>query len=141
MDAQNIPIPRNYPGVTISSTFTDLEVHRAALIKVIKANGMTDVAMENDSAKLLDVIDSSLQMVRDGAAYIGIISKTYGQIPECSRRKPNTLSITELEFDDAVRLDRPILLFIMGNDHLIKERDVELDPAKKKKLDAFRERA
>ena len=63
--------PRQYQGVVISSTFTDLEQHRAALVKAIKGQGLSDVAMENDSAKPdVDVIDSSLQMVADAAAYI-----------------------------------------------------------------------
>jgi hypothetical protein len=136
------PTPRNYKGVTISSTFTDLKDHRAALIKAIKGQGLTDVAMENDSAKPnLDVIDSSLQMVRDGSAYIGVISRKYGQTPECPQRNPGKLSITELEFNEAQRLDRPILLLIMGEKHPVIEADVESNATKKKKLKAFRERA
>lgn len=67
--------PRMVPGVMVSSTFTDLEQHRAALIKAIKGQGLTDVAMENDSAKPdVDVIESSLQMAREASAYIGVIS-------------------------------------------------------------------
>jgi len=141
MHTENSPTPRRYFGVTISSTFADLLTLRAALIKSIKANGLTEVAMENDSAKLLDVIDSSLQMVRDGAAYIGIISKRYGQIPKCPTRNPNNVSITELEFNEALRLNRPILLFIMGKDFLLRESDIEVNRSKRKKLDSFRERA
>ncbi|MBE7172945.1 MAG: DUF4062 domain-containing protein [Williamsia sp.] len=133
--------PRLFAGVTISSTFTDLEEHRTALIKAIKSHGLTDIAMENDSAKLIDVIDSSLQMVRDGSAYIGVISMKYGQVPVSPTRNPNNLSITEIEFKEAFRLARPILLFIMGDGHLILPKDVERDPAKILKLDAFRERA
>jgi hypothetical protein len=136
------PAPRHYKGVTVSSTFTDLKDHRAALIKAIKGQGLTDVAMENDSAKPnLDIIDSSLQMVRDGSAYIGVISRKYGQTPECPRRNPNKLSITELEFNEAQKLDRPILLFIMGDKHSVIEADVESNATNKKKLKAFRERA
>src|SRR5882724_6199505 len=94
----NLPAPRQYKGVMVSSTFTDLEKHRAALIKAIKSEGLTDVAMENDTAKAdQDVIDSSLQMVRDSSAYILLISHKYGQTPECPDRNPNKLSITELE--------------------------------------------
>jgi hypothetical protein len=136
------PAPRQYKGVMVSSTFTDLEQHRAALIKAIKGQGLTDVAMENDSAKPdVDVIDSSLQMVRDASAYIGVISRKYGQTPLCPKRNPGELSITELEFNEAQRLERPILLFIMGKDHLVREADIETDTAKKEKLNAFRERA
>jgi hypothetical protein len=126
----------------VSSTFTDLEDHRAALIKIIKTHGLTDLAMENDSAKPdVDVIESSLAMVRDGAAYIGIIAKKYGQTPQCPKRNPGKVSITELEFDEAQRLGRPILLFIMGEKHLVLESQIETKAANKKKVKAFRERA
>ena len=136
------PAPRQYHGVMVSSTFTDLKQHRAALIKAIKGQGLTDVAMENDSAKPdVDVIESSLQMVRDASAYIGVISRKYGQTPLCPKRNPRKLSITELEFNEAQRLKRPILLFIMGENHLVREADIETNAAKRKKLNAFRERA
>jgi O-acetyl-ADP-ribose deacetylase (regulator of RNase III) len=135
-------VPRLYQGIMVSSTFTDLEHHRAALINAIKGQALTDVAMENDSAKPdIDVIDSSLQMVRDASAYIGVISRKYGQIPPCPKRNPGKLSITELEFNEAQVLERPILLFIMGDKHPLCEADVETNSAKRKKLKAFRERA
>src|SRR5437868_5670832 len=117
MTSHTSDAPRLVPQVTVSSTFKDLQEHRAALIKCINAHGLSDVAMENDSARLVDVIESSLQMVRDGSAYVGIISLNYGQTPQCPIRNPDGLSITELEFNEAVRLKRPILLFIMGDDH------------------------
>ncbi|HEY2069066.1 MAG TPA: DUF4062 domain-containing protein [Rhizomicrobium sp.] len=133
--------PRYIPQVTISSTFKDLKSHRAALIKCIRAHGLAEVAMENDSAKLTDVIESSLKMVQDGAAYIGIISQKYGQTPIDPVRNPNGLSITELEFNEAMRLNRPILLFIMGEHHSGHKDDFEHDPEKLEKLNAFRKRA
>lgn len=126
----------------VSSTFTDLKEHRAALIKAIKGQGLTDVAMKNDSAQPgLDVIDSSLQMVRNSSAYIGVISHKYGQTPKCPDRNPNNVSITELEFNEAQRLNRPILLFIMGETHSLIEADVETNATKRRKLKVFRERA
>jgi hypothetical protein len=136
------PTPRLYKGVMISSTFTDLKEHWDALIHAIKGQGLTDVAMVNDSAKPgVDVIDSSLCMVRDASAYIGIIGRKYGQIPPCPARNPSQVSITELEFNEAQRLTRPILLFIMGENHLLRSADIETEPVKVEKLNAFRERA
>lgn len=138
----SITAPRAYKGVMVSSTFTDLKEHRAALIKAIKGQGLTDVAMENDAARAdLDIIDSSLRMVRDCSAYIGVISRKYGQTPECPIRNPSKISITELEFKEAQRLSRPILIFIMGEKHAVIEADVETNTTKRKKLGAFRERA
>ena len=134
--------PRSIPQVMVSSTFTDLKEHRAALIRALNEHGLHPKVMEYDSAKPVgDVIDSSLQMVRDSAAYILVISQKYGQTPECSTRNPNKLSITELEFNEAQQLNRPTLLYIMGDEHDIKIADIEIDAAKKEKLDAFRERA
>jgi len=136
------PAPRLIHGVMLSSTFTDLQVHRAALIKALRGEGLADVAMENDSAKPdVDVIDSSLRMVRDASAYIGIISRKYGQTLRDLKRNPDELSLTELEFQEAQRLNRPILLFIMGEKHPVLEADVEIDPVKREKLTRFRERA
>lgn len=137
----NHPTPRQYPGIMVSSTFTDLEQHRVALIEAIKGQGLHEIAMENDSAKPIDVIDSSLQMVRDGSAYIGVISHKYGQTPQCPLRNPDRLSLTELEFNEAQRLERTTLIFIMGDDHPVRKADVETDPTNHDKLNAFRERA
>ena len=133
--------PANVLGVTVSSTFTDLPAHRAAVIKALQGEDLFPFAMENDSAKLADVIESSLQMVRKGAAYIGILTHKYGQVPDDFIRNPNHLSITELEFNEAQRLSRPILLFLMSDDHDVKPKDIELDPANRDKLTHFKDRA
>jgi Domain of unknown function (DUF4062) len=132
--------PHQYPGVMVSSTFSDLKQHRAALMRAIEAQGLHTVAMEHDAA-LPDgtVIDSSLRKVRDATAYIGVISHKYGQIPDSAEMNPNGLSLTELEFREARDLSRPILIFIMGEDHDVKPADVERDPDKAAKLEAFRE--
>jgi hypothetical protein len=132
--------PRQFLGVMISSTFTDLKEHRKAVIDALQKEGLHPVAMEHDTARAdADVIESSLQFVRDGAAYIGIISHKYGQTPRSSKRNPDGLSITELEFNEAVSLKRPILLFIMGESHPVLPGDVETNAKRRKKLDAFRE--
>src|SRR5689334_13489443 len=92
--------PRDVKQVMVSSTFTDLVEHRAALIAALSSFRIHPNVMENDSARLVDVIDSSLQMVRDSAAYIGLISLKYGQTQE-DARNPDKLSIIELEFNEA----------------------------------------
>ena len=136
------PAPRQFPGVMVSSTFADFRQHREALIGAISGQGLHPIAMEQDSALPAGtVIDSSLQKVRDASAYVGIIGARYGNIPDSAEHNPEHLSLTELEFREARRLGRPILLFIMGPDHDVKQRDVELDPEKKCKLEAFREEA
>lgn len=134
--------PRNIMQVMASSTFLDLQKHRLSLISAINKHKYHPNVMEYDDARAAaDVIASSLQMVADSAAYILIIGRKYGQTPECPTRNPDNVSITELEYNEAIRLNRPILLFIMGDDHPLKARDFEDDLVKRQKLDAFRERA
>ncbi len=134
--------PKNYQAIMLSSTFTDLKKHREQVIKAIREFGYKPEVMEDNGARAdADVIDSSLQMVRDSVAYALIIGRKYGQTPICRERNPNRLSVTELEFNEAMRLKRPILLFVMDKKHPIIEEDIELDPDKRRKLDAFRERA
>ena len=43
--------PKQYKRVMVSSTFTDLKDHRAALIKALSEQSLMHVARENDSAK------------------------------------------------------------------------------------------
>jgi hypothetical protein len=132
--------PRQYLGVMISSTFQDLEQHRAALMKAIGGQSLHPVAMEQDAARPAGtVIDSSLEKVRDAAAYIGVIGHSYGSIPDSAEHNPERFSLTELEFREAQRLGRPMLIFIMGAGHDIKLGMVERDPEKMAKLEAFRE--
>jgi Domain of unknown function (DUF4062)/AAA ATPase domain len=134
--------PKHYRAIMLSSTFTDLKEHRERAIEAIDKLGYVAKVMERSGARAdVDVIESSLNMVRDSVAYIGVISLKYGQTPVDPARNPDQLSITELEFNEAMRLGRPIILFIMGDDHPIKKADVETNPAKLKRLNEFRERA
>ncbi len=133
-------VPRQYLGVMVSSTFRDLEQHRGALMRAIEGQGLHAVAMERDSARPSGtVIDSSLEKVREAAAYIGVISHRYGEVPDSTEHNPDGRSLTELEFREARRLGRPILIFIMGSDHDVKVGDVERNPEKLDKLQGFRE--
>lgn len=134
----NMSGPRQYLGVMVSSTFEDLREHRAALMRAIQGQQLFVVAMESGAARPLTVIESSLERIRDAAAYIAIISHRYGSIPEFDTN-PDGLSLTHLEFREAVRLGLPIVVFIMGQEHLVTASSVEFDPEKRNKLSAFRD--
>ncbi|WP_198172719.1 tetratricopeptide repeat protein [Bradyrhizobium sp. AT1] len=134
--------PKNYSAIMLSSTFTDLKEHRQNAIDIINRFDLKPKVMEHSGAQAdTDVIDTSLKMVRDAAAYVLVIGRKYGQTPRDPVRNPNGLSITELEFNEAMALGRPILLFIMSDQHPLTEADFEFDPEKRAKLAAFRERA
>lgn len=134
--------PRQYLGVMVSSTFTDLEQHRAALMKALRKEELFAIGMEEYvPIPGDDVISSSRNMVRKGSAYIGLISHRCGETPECPTGNPLGHSVTRLEFEEAQRLDLPTVVFVMGDDHPVRKSEVETDPEKIKKLEAFREKA
>lgn len=132
--------PGSVPQVMVSSTFTDLKEHLTALVDAINGHGLHPKVMAHDFACLADLIEVSLQMVQSSDAYIGMIGLEHDQTPENKVHNPDNLSITELEFNEAQRLERPVLLFIMGEEHPVKIANIERDPRKEKKLNAFRER-
>jgi len=130
--------PKTYPGVMISSTFKDLQEHREALIDAVDSADLKSVSMEKYTQKPDDyIIPSSLKMVEDSSAYIGIISKRYGGIYGDDQTNPQGLSITRMEYERAIELGRPTLIFIMGPKHLVTEDDIELDTEKRQKLKEF----
>jgi hypothetical protein len=142
MPNEKHPAPRQYQGVMVSSTFTDLKQHRAALMAALRKEELFAIGMEEYvSIPGDDVISSSLNMVRKGSAYIGLISHRYGQPPKSPSQNPLGYSVTRLEFEEAQRLDLPTLIFVMGDDHPVRKSEVETDPEKINKLEAFRERA
>ncbi len=103
--------PKLYRAIMVSSTFTDLEAHRREVIDAIHRFGFHANVMEYSGARSdADVIDTSLRMVRESAAYLCVIGHKYGQAPVDADRNPDGLSITELEFNEARRLGRPIVL-------------------------------
>ena len=92
----------------LSSTFTDLKEHRQRAIEAINKLGFKPEVMEYSGARIdADVIQASLKMV-DAAAYVGVIGFKYGQTLHDPTHNPHELSITELEFNEAMRLDRPV---------------------------------
>ena len=94
---------RAHHDIMVSSTFKELEEHRDVVIKAILELGMFPQAMEFDAALPYDLISASLNKVRSAVAYVGIIGYRYGQMPESADRNPKGLSITELEYDEALK--------------------------------------
>lgn len=131
---------QGFAGVMVSSTFTDLKEHRKVLREALGRLNLHPVAMEDSAPKTIGVLDSSLEMVRKSRAYVCVIGMRYGWVPEDEGRNPGKVSVTELELDEAVRSGLPVLVFLMGKKHPVLEEDVELDPEKRVKLEALRER-
>ena len=121
--------------VMISSTARDLPKHREQVRLACERAGFAPhEMMENLTAEDASAVDVSLRMVADADVYLGILAYRYGTIP-----KGYDVSITELEYDRAVELNKPRLIFFIHKDHQVTIDDVETGPAADK-LKALKER-
>jgi GTPase SAR1 family protein len=92
----------------LSSTFTDLRDHRSAAHEALRRLGVETVAMEEHVASEARPVEKCLEDVADCDFYIGIVAWRYGYIPTGF-----DASITELEYREAVRLDKRVLVFLV----------------------------
>lgn len=119
--------------VMISSTARDLPAHRKEVMDACLRQGMHPVMMEHLSASGDEAIGASLKMVNEADVYLGVFAHRYGYVPD-----GHEISVTEMEYDRAVERGIPRLIFVMGEDHPIKAKDIEVEAAAQ--LKAFKAR-
>jgi hypothetical protein len=85
--------------------------------------------MEQLSARNEEIVEFSRRMVAEADVYIGIFAHRYGYIPEGS-----DISVVEMEYNLAVELNKPRLIFFMHADHPVSIGNIETDPTMAAKL-------
>jgi hypothetical protein len=120
--------------VFISSTFCDLQRHRAAVGDAIERLGIQPSRMEAFGARPEEPSRACLDEVEASDLFVGIYAHRYGFVPDGS-----TVSITEAEFEHATKLRRPTFCFIVDNEYTWDERLIDGDPGRKR-LDALKAR-
>lgn len=106
----------------ISSTSLDLPEHRKEAIDACLRLSVFPIAMEQLPARDADAIKVSTEMVDKADIYIGIYAWRYGHVPE-----GHHISITEMEFNRALKRGIPILVFTIHKDHPLTIEMVEAD--------------
>lgn len=119
--------------VFISSTYTDLVDHRAKVAEAVERLGQQGVRMEVFGARPSEATEASLDEVGVSEVFVGIYAHRYGYVPIGSQS-----SITRMEFDHARTLGKPILCFVVDDDHPWPPKHVELQPGHTK-LAEFKE--
>ncbi len=110
--------------VMISSTARDVPVHREQVRLACERAGFEPrEMMEHLPALDTNAVEILLRMVDAADVYIGILALRYGSVPEGAE-----LSITEMEYNRAVKQGKPRLIFLMHDDHPIRPRDMETGP-------------
>lgn len=106
--------------IYISSTFQDLQAHRAAVHKQLqKLKDVRVIAMEDYVAKDERPKTVCLGDVAQCDIYIGLFAWRYGFVPK--EENPDARSITELEYREARARGRECLIFLLDPDHPWKQ--------------------
>lgn len=120
----------------ISSTFRDLEEYRDEVHEGCDRIGFNKQhRMENLGALNASAVEASLYMVDKADIYLCFLAHRYGYQPPGS-----DISITEMEYNRAVELNKPRLVFFINEDHPFPPSRIDKgDDALK--LQALKERA
>lgn len=122
-------------NVFISSTSMDLQAYRIAVHDTILALEMLPNDMKYFGSRPGNALEVSLEQVRKADIFIGILARRYGYIPA-----GETKSITELEYDEAVKKGIPLLMYVLDPDYEWNEEYIEADDAAQEKLQLFKDR-
>lgn len=120
--------------VFISSTFIDLPEHRQKVIETCNQLKLIPDGMEHWPASDATSLELCLGKVDKADLFVGVYAHRYGWVPPRQSK-----SITELEYDRAVERGIPRHLFVMGENHPVRAKDVETGPGAEA-LKAFKQR-
>jgi O-acetyl-ADP-ribose deacetylase (regulator of RNase III) len=122
-------------SIFVSSTSVDLAKHRKAIREAIERLQLKYVGMEDFAATGQAPAELIRQKVVESEAYVGIIGMRYGYVD------PGTgLSMTELEYRQALASAKPIHMFVMDDGADITAGMVESDSVRFARLLEFKSR-
>ena len=122
-------------SVFISSTAADLREHRAQVNAAISRLRLRPIDMANFGSQEGGAVGVSVKEVGNADIYVGIIAHRYGYVPAGM-----TKSVTEQEYDEAVRLRLPRLMYLVDPKYNWPPEFVEQGEDAQKRLTAFRAR-
>jgi len=122
-------------SVFVSSTSKDLLGHRQAVRGVLERLNRIYVGMEDFTPEAAAPAEMIRRRVVESESYLGILGMRYGFVDAGTG-----LSMTELEYQQAVASDKELFIFVMDQDAPVRASMVETDPACLAKLNDFKER-
>ena len=102
--------------VFLSSTSRELTEHRGKVIDALQGlDGWDVIHMERFGARAWAADDFCLKKVRECDVFVGIAGFCYGSVHEESGK-----SFTEREYDEAIRTNKPRLMYVAPDDFEVK---------------------
>lgn len=121
--------------VFISSTYSDLKEERGKVMQTIMSLDCIPAGMELFPANDDEQFEFIKKVIDDCDYYVLIIGGRYGSI------SPDGISYTEKEFDYAISKKTPVVAFLHEDIGKLTVEKSDVDPTKRSKLIAFRDRA
>jgi len=117
--------------VFLSSTFTDLKDHRAAVIAALERGDQEVGKMEVFSSQSRTSLAASIRELDRCEVFVGVYAHRYGTIPKGKRK-----SIVELELEYAEKRGLPVFAFLVDPEHPWPDnlRDAGMNAEKLRKL-------
>ncbi len=113
--------------VFLSSTYVDLIEYRKVAADALDRLGQKVGRMEVFGARPTEPSESCLTEIEACDLFVGIYAHRYGYVPAGS-----DFSITEIEFQHAKTLSKPIFGFVIDEDHPWTPKMIEDEPGKTK---------
>ena len=120
--------------VFLSSTSRELAEYREKVIDALqRLDGWDVIHMERFGARAWGADDFCLEKVRECDVFVGIAGFCYGSV-----HAPSGKSYTEREYDEAVRVPKPRLMYVAPDDFMVAAKVLRAD-GNGDRQDAFRE--
>ena len=115
----------------VSSTYEDLKDERAEVTQALLKLQCLPIGMEAFPATDMEVWEFIKEQIEASDFYVMVIAGRYGSLG------PDGRSLTEMEYDYAREIGKPVLTFIHAAPGEIAHKLSETDPEKTPKLAAF----
>jgi hypothetical protein len=120
--------------VYLSSTFTDLREYRETVTQTLQSLGFEYVRLDDFGAFDSAQLESAYAAIAASDIFVLLLAHRYGYIPP-----DETKSILELEYEQATRLKKPVLAFVLRDDAPWPVDKIDLDPGPRAALQKFKD--
>jgi hypothetical protein len=97
--------------VYLSSTFADLGEYRETVTHVLQRLGFDYISLDDFGTFNSAILESSYKAIATSDIFVLLLAHRYGYIP-----LHETKSILELEYEQATRLKKPVLVFVISDE-------------------------
>lgn len=125
---------KNKYTIFLCSTFSDLSQERRFVLESVRRLQLSHIGMEFFGARPDTPLKTCLEEVRKSDIVVVIVGYRYGTFASDLK-----MSYSEAEYNEAISLGKPCLVYMKDEDVPVNVRDIEMDPKKLKLLNKWKD--